>query len=90
LYSIAYNYASEDGNDNAYNGVQNYNEMYTKYCSTYSKSSQTQQNQDEVSLNNIETNQETNGISYFAQYTRGCIHLTIAMCVSCSGELLLA
>jgi hypothetical protein len=53
LYSIAYNYASEDGNDNAYNGIQDYNVMYTDYCSTYSSSTQTQQNNDELYFSSI-------------------------------------
>lgn len=46
LYSIAYNYASEDGNTNAYQGIDNYNVMYTDHCSTYSSSTQQQQNSD--------------------------------------------
>lgn len=61
LYSIAYNYASEDGNTNAYDGVDNYNIMYTDHCSTYSSQTQKQLNSETLTFQSQAAMQEQNG-----------------------------
>jgi len=58
LYSIAYNYASEDGNEKYFNGMEDYNIEKVDYCSAYSTSSQEQQNEDGLFMDSLKTSQK--------------------------------
>merc|ERR1712167_62424 len=46
LFSISYNYAAEDGNQDYFNGLEDYNLVRTDYCAEYSTSTQEQQQED--------------------------------------------
>jgi len=57
LYSIAYNYAAEDGNEDYFNGIEDYNVGKTDVCAAYATSTQEQQNEDQLFLNSLTTSQ---------------------------------
>ena len=46
LFSVSYNYAATDGNEDLFNGLSDYNVAKADYCSTYATSTQQQQNED--------------------------------------------
>ena len=59
LYSIAYNYASSDGNEDVYNGLSDYNVEKADYCSSYATSTQEQQNEDELYISSLRTSHKS-------------------------------
>ena len=53
LFSISYNYAAEDGNQDYFNGLEDYNLVRTDYCAEYSTSTQEQQQEDLLYLTSL-------------------------------------
>lgn len=56
LYSVAYNYAAQDGNDAFISGMDDYNTEKSDLCSLYTASTQEQYNEDAVSLHTYVSN----------------------------------
>jgi len=71
LYSVAYNYAASDGNEDVFNGLSDFNVAKADYCSTYAASTQAQQSEDELFVKSLKAAQRT---------TRDDAHL-MAQCV---------
>jgi len=59
LYSVAYNYAASDGNEDLFNGLSDFNVAKADYCSTYSASTKAQQNEDELFVKSLKAAQRT-------------------------------
>jgi hypothetical protein len=59
LYSIAYNYASSDGNEAVFNGLSDYNVEKADYCSTFATSTQEQQSEDELYIRSLKDSQKS-------------------------------
>jgi hypothetical protein len=55
LYSITYNYASEDGNQDYFNGMEDYNLVRTDYCAEYTTASQEQQQEDQLFIASLQS-----------------------------------
>jgi hypothetical protein len=59
LYSVAYNYAAADGNEELFNGLSDFNVAKADYCSTYAASTQAQQSEDALFIQSLKAAQRT-------------------------------
>ena len=71
LYSVAYNYAASDGNEDLFNGLSDYNVAKADYCSTYATSTQQQMNEDALFLRSLRGAQRATRDDVFL--LQGCI-----------------
>mmetsp|Transcript_29098 Transcript_29098/g.59526 ORF Transcript_29098/g.59526 Transcript_29098/m.59526 type:complete len:999 (-) Transcript_29098:133-3129(-) len=58
LYSVSYNYAASDGNEDLFNGLSDYNVAKADYCSAYATSTAEQQQEDELFLSSLRAAQK--------------------------------
>uniref|UniRef100_A0A7S2RBE8 Uncharacterized protein n=1 Tax=Rhizochromulina marina TaxID=1034831 RepID=A0A7S2RBE8_9STRA len=58
IYSLAYNYAAEDGNDAYFQGVEDYNTQKSDICGEYTTFTQEQQQEDEALLSSLVSSHE--------------------------------
>lgn len=59
LYSVSYNYAASDGNEDMFNGLSDYNVAKADYCSAYGTSTAEQQQEDELYMSSIRAAQKS-------------------------------
>mmetsp|Transcript_20709 Transcript_20709/g.26936 ORF Transcript_20709/g.26936 Transcript_20709/m.26936 type:complete len:991 (+) Transcript_20709:124-3096(+) len=53
MYSVSYNYAASDGNEDIFNGISDYNVAKSEYCSTYATSTQNAQNENALNMQSL-------------------------------------
>uniref|UniRef100_A0A7S2RH00 Uncharacterized protein n=1 Tax=Rhizochromulina marina TaxID=1034831 RepID=A0A7S2RH00_9STRA len=87
LYSIAYNYAAEDGNEEYFNGIEDYNVLKVDSCASYSTSSQEKQNEDEAFLSSlIKAQKNTRDDMYLMQQCIDADTMDDLFLKACCGE----